>query len=109
MRLQTNLLASTFIPNNPQTVFYISPNNQGLGQLHYLFCCCRSITLFFLVVAMVNHIICDPLIRLFRSLCMSVTQGNCDPELNKPIPNSCSETKNSELRISEFGYPEFRF
>lgn len=59
------------------------------------------------LVAMVNLVICVPVIRLSRSHCMSVTGGNCDSEFIKPIFNPCSKTKNSEYRRTEFGNPEF--
>lgn len=47
----------------------------------------------FFPLAMANHVICVPLMRLFRAQCTSVT----DSEFIKPTLNTSSETENSEL------------
>lgn len=65
------------------------------------------IKVFFPLVAIVNHIIC--VIRLFRSPCTGVTLSNINSEYIKPALNTSSESKKSELDISEFGNPEFMF
>lgn len=93
--------------NGTRTFFFffkLSPvNNQERTRSailsHMIFCRCRSIIFFFLqqgevwwsfffaLVAIMNHVFCIPLRRLFISSCTSVTRGNCSSELIKPIVN----------------------
>lgn len=68
-----------------------------------------TIEVFFSLASMVNHFVCIPLIRLFRSLYTSLTWGNFNSELIKPTLNTRSETKNSEFNVLEFGNTEFIF